>query len=409
MRLVDDYTHYHFYLWKKGGVITHFDMMFLSFEFLIQDYDYILCLKFDPPLDIFKADIHKLTKSLECILLKDPTTFIILTQRRKAPIIDVRYDEIIYSFSVDFQLFKKMIKNQSHLNLPSKNLLFEFLDCSAKDTVACNKFIVLQIPFAPEKSHCKKVCDVIIPYKGNFSYLQNLMNLLKSIKNINVFTGIDQLLSKTKFTFAAPNFHFYFFKPNPLGPYVIRNWLVGQGKSPIIAFQDSDDIPCANRFERLIQYMQTNNIPLCGSHEISMDYFNRTVQAVRYPLNVISALKNGSVHAMLHPSTAMLRDTFYTCNTLSENRIFANDTKFLYYCYFKVSNIHNIDDFLYIRRLHPGSLTTAPETCIGSPLRTYLKNRWVVDFTLVKLGLLKLEDSCLNFEGTKRKYKVKKI
>jgi len=58
MRLIDDYSHYHFILWNKNGTITRYDMMFLSFEFLEQDYDYILCLKFDPPLDIFNPDMN---------------------------------------------------------------------------------------------------------------------------------------------------------------------------------------------------------------------------------------------------------------------------------------------------------------------------------------------------------------
>lgn len=411
MRLVDDYRHYHFILWKKNEMIMRYDMMFLSFEFLDQDYDYILCLKFAPPLDVFNPDINKLTKSFEHILYNNQNTFIIITQKKEAPLYQVSNDEFIYSFSCNFQHFRKMIREQQQVNLFSENLLFELLDYIGHDNSCTNRIIVRQIPFGIEEIPNKYTCDVIIPHKGNFAHLRNLIGVLNNIKNINVFVGIDQPLTGHNLRFSDTNLNvcFYSFKPNPVGPYIIRNYLVDQGKSAIIAFQDSDDIPCADRFQRLSEHMTNHKIPLCGSHEIKMDYINRTIQAVRYPKNVNIALEKGPVHALLHPASAMLRETFYFCNRLSEDRIFANDSKFLYYCYFKISNIQNIDEFLYIRRSHPGSLTTSSNTCIGSPLRTYLKNRWVVDFTLVKLGLLKLEESCLNYEGYKCKFQVRKL
>lgn len=410
MRLVDDYKHYHFILWNKDGMITRYDMMFLSFDFLDQDYQYILCLKFDPPLDVFNPNMDQLTKSLESVIDHDQNTFVIITQKKDPPLYQVSNDEIIYSFSCNFRHFKKMIKPQHLVNIHSENLLFELLDYICTENSGLNKVIVRQIPFKIEEMPIKYNCDVIIPHRGDFAYLQNLMYFLKSTENINVYAGIDQPVTVQNLRFRnITNARFYSFKPNPLGPYIIRNWLIEQGTSKVIAFQDSDDVPCADRFQQLTQYMINNKIPLCGSHEVKMDYFNRTMRAIRYPKNVNTALKNGPAHALLHPSSAIFREVFYFCNRLSEDRIFASDSKFLYYCYFKIANIQNIDEFLYIRRSYPGSLTTSPDTGIGSPLRTYLRNRWVVDFTLVKLGLLNLEESCLKYQSSKRKFKVNKL
>lgn len=412
MRLPDDYSHYHFILWKKDKMITRYDMMFLSFEFLDQDYDYILCLKFDPPLDLFNPDMDELTTALESVFDKDPNTFVIITQKKEAPLFQVSRDEIIYSFSCDFQIFRKMIKQQYLANSHSKNLLFEILDFMGNENSNSNRIIVRQIPFSiEEKRQDRFACDVIIPHKGDFAYLQNLMRFLKEIENINVFTGIDQPITSHSLRFrdTHTNTSFYSFKPYPAGPYVIRNWLVDQGKSDLIVFQDSDDIPCADRFHRLSAFMVENSIPLCGSHEIIMNYFEKTVQAFRYPKDVKLALESGPAHALLHPSSAIKRNAFYDCDRLSEDIIFANDTKFLYYSYFKLDKIQNIDEFLYIRRLHSGSLTTSPLIGIGSASRMQLINQWDVDFTLVKLGLLKLEQSSLNFVSTKRKFLVKKL
>lgn len=411
MRLIDDYSHYHFILWKKGKMITRYNMMFLSFEFLEQDFDYILCLKFDYPMDVFNPDMNKLTKSLETILLNAQDTFIILTQRKKPAVYHVSTDEYIYSFSCNFHHFKKMIKEQNQVKLISKNLLFELLDYIGNGNSRLTKIIVRQIPFEIDEIPDIEPCDVIIPHKGEVAYLRNLMFFLNELENINAFVGLDQppVDPNLEFIDKYPNISFYSFKPNPIGPYFIRNWLIDKGKSDLIFFQDSDDIPCADRFQRLSAYMTKYDIPLCGSHEIKLDYFQRTVQAVRYPKNVMTAMSNGPSNALLHPASAIKRDTFYLCNRLSDDIIFGNDTKFLYYCYFKLKNIQNIDEFLYIRRSHNSTLTSLPATCIGSPFRTYLRNRWVVDFTLVKLGLLKLEDSCLGYQGSKRRFKVKRF
>lgn len=410
MRLIDDYSHYHFILWKRNGLITRYDMMFLSFEFLEQDFDYILCLKFDFPLDIFKPDMNELTKSLKAIFDSDQDTFVLLTQRKEAPLHNISNDEYIYSFSCTFHHFKEMMKSRGQVKLLSKKLLFELLNYIGNG-YSCMRIIVRQIPFGVEEVLTINHCDVIIPHRGHTAYLRNLISFLNKLKNINVFVGIDEPLTREKFEFrhSYPNTFFYSFKPNPIGPYVIRNWLINEGRSHFVFFQDSDDIPCADRFERLSSFMTRNSIPFCGSHEIRMNYFNKTIQAIRYPKNVTTLLKNGPANALLNASCAIERNAFYYCNRLSEDKIFANDTKFLYYSYFKLKKIGNIDEFLYIRRLYPGSLTTSPLTSIGSPIRMHLINRWVIDFALVKLGLLKLEDSCLNYNTSKRKFKVKKL
>lgn len=411
MRLIDDYNHYHFILWRKNGLVIHYDMMFLSYEFLEQDFDYMICLKSDNEDEIFNPDISALINSLEAIFDHDQNTFVVLTQRKKPPLYQFRNDEFIYSFSCGFHHFKKMMNLNYQRLPPNANLLFELLDSIGNGNSILNRVIVRQIPIEIIETSSINDCDVIIPYKGDFAYLHKLMLFLNEIKNLNIYVGADQPVTSQhlKLSHKYPDVSFYSFKPNPVGPYVIRNWLVNQSKSDLVFFQDADDIPCADRFERLSTFMINNDIPLCGSHEIKMDYFKRTVQAVRYPKDVNTALKNGPVNALLHPSSAIRRDAFYSCNTLSEDLIYANDTKFLYYCYFKLNNIQNIDEFLYIRRSHPDSLTTSVSTSINSPRRRYLINRWVVDFTLVKLGLLKLEDSCLNYEGPKRKFKVKKL
>jgi hypothetical protein len=142
------------------------------------------------------------------------------------------------------------------------------------------------------------------------------------------------------------------------------------------------------------------NSDFCGSHELRIDCNNKTIQAVRFPTNVSMSLNAGPYHSLLHPASAIYRAAFYKCGTLSEERIFANDTKFLLNSFFHLDHITNIDDFLYIRRKHPDSLTNEESTRIGSPERLQLLRTWTTHFELIKMRFLNLGSSSLVFQPT---------
>jgi len=190
-------------------------------------------------------------------------------------------------------------------------------------------------------------------------------------------------------------FNYYKFSPAPVGPYVIRNRLIDQSDNNLIFFQDSDDIPCYDRFATLGNYLKTMDCQMCGSHELRIDYYKRVVQAIRFPLDVKATLNIGPHFALLHPTACITRNAFYDCGMLSEERKFGNDTKFLLYSYFLLNRIYNIPKFLYIRKVHPGSLTTSPETMLNSPARRNLHYQWNYDFEKIKCGLISLRNSSL--------------
>lgn len=48
--------------------------------------------KIDPPFDVFNPDIYQLTKSLESIFDNNQNTFIIITQKKEAPLYQVSND-----------------------------------------------------------------------------------------------------------------------------------------------------------------------------------------------------------------------------------------------------------------------------------------------------------------------------
>jgi len=407
----DYYSYYNIILWKREAIFIHYRMYFLSFEFMDEDFDYIMILKFEFSHAFSDLNIKQLTYSLQNIFNAQMNTFVILTNRKDPPIYTESADEYVNSFSCSFRHFKELISNFKRSEFHGKELLFTVLDQIFNGKSAFKKILIRQIPLQIEHVSANSNCDVIIPHRGENAFLSSLLFFLHQLPNLHIYNGIDQDLTDDilKLRKKYPATEFYNFVPNPVGPYVVRNYLIDASNNNLIFFQDSDDIPCADRFDKIGDYMANTGCQLCGSHELRIDYFDQTVRAHRFPTNVGSALKAGPWHSLLHPSSAITRDAFYLCDKLSEERTFGNDTKFLLHSFFFLSSIYNINEFLYIRRRHPNSLITSPDTMIGSPIRKKLLHTWNHDFELIKYGELSLENSSLRYKGTKLKFNVKKI
>lgn len=405
------HTYYNIILWKKNGSIKKYIIRFLNFEFLDQDFDYVMFLDFDLCHALANHNLKDILESLQKIYNDDQNTIVVLTNRKELPMRTQRAGEFVNSFSCGFYHFKNIIDKYNRSEFFGKDLLFTILDQIFIGNSDFKKILVRQIPLQIEQASPINNCDVIIPHRGENSFLKNLLFFLDQLNHLHIYAGIDQDLTQEILMLRKkhPNIDFFNFEPNPMGPYVVRNYLIDKSKNDLIFFQDSDDIPCADRFEKISNYMNTTGCQLCGSHELRVDYFDKTVRAYRFPINAKGALKTGPWHPLLHPSSAITREAFYLCERLSEERTFGNDTKFLLHSFFLLDSIHNINEFLYIRRYRPNSLTTSPETMIGSPIRKKLLHTWNKDFELIKDGELSLENSSLNYEGSKIKFEVKKL
>jgi hypothetical protein len=413
MRLNHSPNIYVAYFWRNGGVAQRFEMLHLSFDFLnrFDEFDFVLFLKFDFPLHADDYDHYELMSQLELLFAADPDLFVLLTNRRRPPLKMESMDEYIYSFSCGYQNFQKLINECNLTWVEPHSFLFRLLDQMFSGKPSLNKVVVKQLPITEIATGNGNQCDVIIPHKGNNEFLDNLLYFLSHIKELNIYVGLDQDIEEDMTTIRETffNTHFYSFSPNPVGPYVIRNKLINESSGNLLFFQDSDDIPCADRFTQLSNHILDSGCELCGSHEIKMDYYTQTIRAVRYPSNVTNSLKDGHGHSLLHPASGITRTAFYLCDTLSEERIYGNDTKFLYHSYFSLDDIQNVDEFLYIRRSHPDSLTHAAETSIISPARIALQARLVADFNLVKSGQLQLQSSSLRYVGPSFPFKAMKF
>jgi len=409
MGSIINYSYYNVIAWKKNGLYKRYPKNILSSDFEGNECDYLLFLKLGTRYSI--PDIDNLIASLELIYMVNPKTFVVLTPRKNPPLYTATEEEFVFSFSCQIHYLKKLLRTLDNKEILSTELLFELLDIITKDNSGLEKLLIRQFPFKKDKEILPSRYDIIIPHRGDNNYLSSVLTFLSLTKGTKIYIGIDQDVTTDVLQLIKgfTDVLFYKFTPNPVGPYVVRNRLIDQSCNELIFFQDSDDIPCADRFTRISSYMKSNDCQLCGSHELRMDYYNRTVQAVRFPVDVTAALKSAPWHSLLHPSSAITRKAFYKCGTLSEERTFGNDTKFLLNSFFVLNNIKNIDEFLYIRKRHPDSLTTSPATRIGSPERRKLLHTWNYDFEQIKMGNLKLENSSLPFEASKLKIEMEKL
>jgi len=115
---------------------------------------------------------------------------------------------------------------------------------------------------------------------------------------------------------------------------------------------------------------------------------------LRLPLDVNKALSRGYSESLLGGTALGVRQAVMRVGGYSTDQRIANDTQFLLRAYF-VLRMRNVDGFFYIRRRHKASLTMAPATGLGTPLREGLRATWARDFEAILSGALDVEHSTL--------------
>jgi hypothetical protein len=253
---------------------------------------------------------------------------------------------------------------------------------------------------------------VALPHRGPARYLRAALDALVSVNPrptaIRVGLDAEDPSEYFPFTDAYPNVEFLACEPAPAGPYVIRQSLAESAAEPVLAFHDSDDVSCRDRFHWLLAEMNASGCGLIGSHELRIDEILQDVRGIRYPLDVTAALRERPVHSLLHPTSMVRMADFRGAGGLSTDCIFGNDTQFLLRAYFHVP-IRNADRFLYVRRQRRGSLTTDLETGMANPLRQARSQAWREDFEAVKAGRRRLEESSLAAVAGSRRCRLRAL
>jgi hypothetical protein len=249
-----------------------------------------------------------------------------------------------------------------------------------------------------------------IPHHGDPRYLRECLHFTtrqSKAMHESVWLGIDDSPSTELNAIIAdfPEVNAFYVSHPQSGPYLIKNELARMCGAPIICFQDSDDIPCFDRQKCLLNGFESD-VAMVGSHEVRMNEVERKIDAVRYPLDVTSALSDCESRPSLHPTNMIRRRDFISCGCFSTTAPFAMDRQFLLRSRFCFSTI-NVDSFLYIRRIRSNSLTRNPDTGIGSMRRRKLSEPWIRDFGRIIRDEIALGESSLAARsGAPKKYRL---
>jgi hypothetical protein len=324
-----------------------------------------------------------------------------LVARRMPPAHDFRFDGPVTSFACSGRVLGAHV---AALQRP-ETLCFRALHGVMAGRPAVERLLVRQIPLRPAAAAPRRApverpastVTVVLPHRGSPALLAAaLRSLACGAGDAHVLVGLDSrgIAAYRSLMARYPAVEFFQGEPAPLGPYAIRHALALRARAPHLLFHDSDDVSCWDRIDGLQRTMQRTGAALVGSHELRVDEIRERVTATRFPLDVDAALRVRPHHPMLFPSTLIRRDSYFAVGGLSTDRRFAYDTQFVFRASFALQ-LANADEFLYIRRRREGSLTTAPATALGTPVRVELLDSWMRDFRAVKAGQLAIERSSL--------------
>ena len=268
----------------------------------------------------------------------------------------------------------------------------------AQDSVTCELRIVHKPKSAPTQTSTT-TCDVVLPHRGPDAYLRlSADSLLRQTHPVDILVAIDQpdVDPALRAHFAAQTRVALFgLSPCPVGPYVARHVLATRSHADAVAFQDSDDLSLPHRLATLAAAAALHGAGMVGSHELQVHEPQRKVYAIRYPLDVNAALRrSGANHQLMLPTSLVRRDVFDRTGGFSTFRTFSLDVAFWLAASF-TTRIVNVDEFLYVRRRHPTSLTMRPDIGTDSALRREIVAKRLADFAAIRDGRLSLADSSL--------------
>jgi hypothetical protein len=320
----------------------------------------------------------------------------LIVASREAPANDRRREDPVFSFLASVDLLQRVELAERPVQTWSFELMYAVL-AGVRFNVDVQ---IVHKPDAPQPVPTP-LCDfdVIIPHRGIERHLRLCVDSVRRqrVKG-RISVALDQEVRCVKFLHdvnADSAVHVFQCFPHPVGPYVARHRLGHAATAEFIAWQDSDDASLPTRLRTLADAANKYGAGLVGSHELEIDETKRQVVALRYPLDVNAALDRiGAGHQLLFPMTIVRREVFAAVGGLSTNRIFSLDVNF-WLAATQHTRAINVDEFLYLRRRRPGSLTRRPDLGSHSEVRKALRAKREADYLAIRAGTLRIEDSSL--------------
>lgn len=221
----------------------------------------------------------------------------------------------------------------------------------------------------------------VIPHRGAVALLHRCLLAVQRARASmdSVTVCIDDRISHLhrRLRDRFPDVQFFQLSKWPCGPYVARNLLASLRLGELLVFQDSDDLPTADRRMMLERQFQQDDVEIVGSHELRIDLPRAMV--VRYPTDVNAALSVRCGFPQLFATTAVRTEAFVRSGGFSTVRHFGSDTEFLLRNV-RAWRMRNVNEVGYVRVMRRGSLSNAHATGLQASARRRLDEQWKYDF-----------------------------
>ena len=180
--------------------------------------------------------------------------------------------------------------------------------------------------------------EFLIMNDGSSDDTQNILNKFSKDKRIKIFKN----------------------KKN-LGLTKSLNLLLAESKGEYVARQDSDDLSISERFTKQLNYIENNNLDLCGSRAIIKGSTRITPNRSYYlPLNVSLKIKNPFIHGSLIFKKSVVEKV----NNYDERFKYSQDYKLIKDVFLEGFSLGIVKEPLYVLNLENNISTNFKENKI---------------------------------------------
>jgi glycosyltransferase involved in cell wall biosynthesis len=157
-----------------------------------------------------------------------------------------------------------------------------------------------------------------------------------------------------------------------VGPYRLIQQVMEDTDYDAYMFQDADDWSAPERLEKLLEGAESTGAELIGSQEVRVFCDEPEAVPIAWPLDGNAPFEERpTAFSCLHPTSLVSRDLVMAVGGFASGLRFGGDAEFLRRVHW-IATVANVSHHGYYRRIRQNSLTTAPATAIGTPVRKQL-------------------------------------
>jgi glycosyltransferase involved in cell wall biosynthesis len=157
-----------------------------------------------------------------------------------------------------------------------------------------------------------------------------------------------------------------------VGPYRLIQQVMEDTDYDAYLFQDADDWSAPERLEKLLEGAAATGAELIGSQEMRVFCDEPEAIPIAWPLDGNAPFEErATAFSCLHPTSLVSRDLVMAIGGFASGLRFGGDAEFLRRAHW-IATVANVPYHGYLRRIRQNSLTTAPGTAIGTPVRKQL-------------------------------------